>query len=227
MTTDRATSRRRLLAALAGLGGALAIVASFLPWIHTDTEDGGNTAITGWGGITGSSSIAGTNLNEVLDGSGTYRPGLFGVIFGVIAVIAAIAVASVSNGPRPHRVTASVLMLCGLVLAGWGLYRAIDAGDAGFDELIAQAGDGLYVTDVVGLHSGVNPISGTFSVGATGRLIENGELAAPVREITIASDLVSMLKGITAIGADPRWVPFGGSVRAVPLLLGEMAVSGS
>ena len=58
---------------------------------------------------------------------------------------------------------------------------------------MAQAGDGLYVTDVAGLHSGVNPVSGTFSVGATGRLIEGGELGRPVREITIASDLVSML----------------------------------
>ena len=152
MTTDRATSRRRLLAALAGLGGALAVVASFLPWIHTDTEDGGNTAITGWGGITGSSSIAGTNLNEVLDGSGTYRPGLLGVIFGVIAVIAAIAVASVSVGPRPHRVTASVLMLCGLVLAGWGLYRGIDAGDAGvFEPGEASAGLGPFLTAAGGL----------------------------------------------------------------------------
>jgi PmbA protein len=103
----------------------------------------------------------------------------------------------------------------------------IDPGEPSFDELVASAGDGLYVTDVVGLHSGVNPISGTFSVGATGRLIENGELGTPVREITIASDLVTMLKGIQAVGADARWVPFGGSVRAVPLLLGEMAVSGA
>ena len=87
--------------------------------------------------------------------------------------------------------------------------------------------EAVLVTDVAGLHSGVNPISGTFSVGATGLLIENGELAAPVREITIASDLVTMLKGIAAIGGDPRWVPFGGSVKAVPLLLGEMSVSGS
>jgi len=99
-----------------------------------------------------SSSIAGTNLNEVLDGSGTYRPGLLGVIFGVIAVIAAIAVASVSNGPRPHRVTASVLMLCGLVLAGWGLYRAIDAGDAGvFEAGEATAGLGPFLTAAGGL----------------------------------------------------------------------------
>src|SRR5204863_1049795 len=63
----------------------------------------------------------------------------------------------------------------------------IEAGDGSLADLVARAGDGLYVTDVAGLHSGVNPISGNFSVGATGRLIEGGELAAPVREITIAS----------------------------------------
>ena len=52
--------------------------------------------------------------------------------------------------------------------------------------------------------------------GATGRLIEDGELAAPVREMTIASDLVSMLQGGRAgrLG-DARWVPFGGQ-RAAP-----------
>ena len=51
----------------------------------------------------------------------------------------------------------------------------------------------MYVTDVAGLHSGVNPVSGTFSVGATGRLIAGGELAAPADEFTIASDLGAML----------------------------------
>ena len=103
----------------------------------------------------------------------------------------------------------------------------VEPGDAGLAELLTGAGDGLYVTDVVGLHSGVNPVSGTFSVGATGRLIENGELAAPVREITIASDLVSMLRSVQGVGSEARWVPFGGSVKAAPLLLGEMTVSGS
>jgi PmbA protein len=103
----------------------------------------------------------------------------------------------------------------------------VEAGDAPLDELVRRAGAGLYVTDVAGLHSGVNPVSGTFSVGATGILIEGGELAEPVREITIASDLVSMLRSVRAVGAQARWVPFGGSVRAAPLLLGEMAVSGS
>ncbi|HEX8054714.1 MAG TPA: TldD/PmbA family protein [Thermoleophilaceae bacterium] len=103
----------------------------------------------------------------------------------------------------------------------------VEPGEGTLEDLLRQAGDGLYVTDVVGLHSGVNPVSGTFSVGATGRLIENGELGAPVREITIASDLVSMLRAVEGVGSEARWVPFGGSVRAVPLLLREMAVSGS
>ena len=103
----------------------------------------------------------------------------------------------------------------------------IEAGERDLAGLAELAGEGLYVTDVAGLHSGVNPVSGTFSVGASGRLIENGELGAPVRELTIASDLVSMLKAVRAVGSELRWVPFGGSVKAAPVLVGEMAVSGS
>jgi PmbA protein len=103
----------------------------------------------------------------------------------------------------------------------------MEAGDASLEELVRRAGDGLYVTSVAGLHSGVNPVSGTFSVGATGRLIENGELGRPVREMTIASDLVSMLKSVQAVGGPGRWVPFGGSVRSAPVLIGEMQVSGA
>jgi PmbA protein len=103
----------------------------------------------------------------------------------------------------------------------------IEPGDRDLAGLVAQAGDGLYVTEVAGLHSGVNPVSGTFSVGASGRLIEGGELGTPVREITIASDLVSMLKSVRFVGSEARWVPFGGSVKAPPLLVAEMAVSGS
>jgi PmbA protein len=92
---------------------------------------------------------------------------------------------------------------------------------------VGLAGEGLYVTDVAGLHSGVNPVSGTFSVEASGRLIEGGELGAPVRELTIASDLVSMLKAVRSVGSEMRWVPFGSSVKTPPILVGDMAVSGS
>ena len=103
----------------------------------------------------------------------------------------------------------------------------VGSGALSFSGLLTEAGDGVYVTDVAGLHSGVNPVTGVFSVGASGRAIRAGELAEPLREFTIASDLVSMLGAVSASGAEARWVPFGGSVRTPPLLIGEMAVSGS
>jgi PmbA protein len=100
-------------------------------------------------------------------------------------------------------------------------------GDRSFEQLLATAGDGVYVTDVAGLHSGVNPVTGVFSVGASGRMIRDGALAEPVREFTIAGELVAMLGAVSAAGAESRWVPFGGSVSTPPLLIAEMAISGS
>jgi PmbA protein len=103
----------------------------------------------------------------------------------------------------------------------------LEPGSHDLEGLFRAAGEGLFVTDVAGLHSGVNPVSGTFSVGASGRLIEGGEPGTPVRELTIASDLVSMLRAVREVGSVGRWVPFGGSVKAPPILVGEMAISGA
>jgi PmbA protein len=121
--------------------------------------------------------------------------------------------------------------------AGRGGYRSLPrvsasnlvvaAGSLTFEELLVEAAEGIFVTDVAGLHSGVNPVTGVFSVGASGRSIRGGELAGPVREFTIASDLVSMLGAVRAAGAQARWVPFGGSVSTPPLLIGEMTVAGA
>lgn len=103
----------------------------------------------------------------------------------------------------------------------------VATGELGFEELLRQVEDGVLVTDVAGLHSGVNPVSGAFSVGASGRAIRGGELAEPLREFTIASDLVSMLGAARACGSTARWVPFGGSVSTPPLLIAEMTIAGS
>jgi PmbA protein len=121
--------------------------------------------------------------------------------------------------------------------AGRGGYRTppgvsasnllVKPGAASLEQLLRDAGEGVYVNDVAGLHSGVNPVTGVFSVGASGRAIAGGERAEPLREFTIASDLVSMLRAVRAAGSEARWVPFGGSVSAPPLLIAEMAVSGS
>ena len=73
------------------------------------------------------------------------------------------------------------------------------------DELLAEVGDGVLITEVMGLHSGVNPVSGDFSTGAEGRRITGGALAEPLREFTIASTLQRMLHDVVAIGSDLRW----------------------
>jgi len=121
--------------------------------------------------------------------------------------------------------------------AARGSYRALPSvstsnlvvapGSHSFEQLLAEAGEGVFVNDVAGLHSGVNPVTGVFSVGASGRIIRDGQLAEPVREFTIAGELVAMLSAVSAAGAQPRWVPFGGSVSTPPLLIAEMAISGS
>ncbi|HMI80644.1 MAG TPA: TldD/PmbA family protein [Solirubrobacterales bacterium] len=100
-------------------------------------------------------------------------------------------------------------------------------GELSFEQLLAAAGDGVFVNDVAGLHSGVNPVTGVFSVGASGREIRDGQLAEPVREFTIAGELVAMLGAVSAAGAESRWVPFGGSVSTPSLLIAELAISGS
>ncbi|HUW60855.1 MAG TPA: TldD/PmbA family protein [Candidatus Bathyarchaeia archaeon] len=89
-------------------------------------------------------------------------------------------------------------------------------------ELIDKAGCGLFITDVMGMHT-VNPISGDFSVGAAGRLIEEGRLGRPVRGVTIAGNIREFLRNITLIGSDLR---FFGAYGAPSVLIAQMAVSG-
>ena len=77
---------------------------------------------------------------------------------------------------------------------------------------------------VSGLHSGTNPISGDFSVGAEGLMVRNGAFAEPVREITIASTFQRMLLDLAEIGSDLTFLP--GSIAGQTVLIGEMTVSG-
>ncbi len=91
--------------------------------------------------------------------------------------------------------------------------------------ILAKVGDGLLVQSVAGIHSGVNPVSGDFSVGAEGVLIRGGELAGPVREITIASSLQRMLSGIVAVGADLERLPSAAS--GVTLAIDDVSMSGA
>jgi PmbA protein len=91
--------------------------------------------------------------------------------------------------------------------------------------LIADIDDGVLVQQVQGLHSGVNPVSGDFSVGASGLLITNGQVGAPIREFTIASTLQRMLLDIIEIGADIDWLPM--RAAGVSLVIRDITLSGA
>jgi PmbA protein len=102
---------------------------------------------------------------------------------------------------------------------------AVAPGNRSWQDLLAGVDNGLYVQSMHGLHSGVNATSGDFSVGVEGLMIRGGELAEPVREVTIASTLQRLLQDITAVGLVVEWLPSGAGCP--PLVIGEVSLSGS
>lgn len=98
-------------------------------------------------------------------------------------------------------------------------------GTATPEQIRAQVGDAVLIQSVSGIHSGVNPISGDFSVGAEGLMVRGGELAEPVREFTIASTIQRMLQDVVAIGSDVEWLP--GGAAGVTLAITGISLSGS
>ena len=151
-TEERRAGERLTLAGLALAAGLLAVVGSFQTWITAPTETGGVTRVSGWGAIGGDSQLAGTDLNDALDGVSTYRPGMLALAFGALAVVTAVVLASVVIAPRPHRIPAAVLALCGVALAGWGAVRAFAPGDAGvFLPGEASAGPGPWLVLAAGV----------------------------------------------------------------------------
>ena len=100
----------------------------------------------------------------------------------------------------------------------------LSPGSEDYDDILASVGDGLYVQSVTGVHSGVNAVSGDFSVGAEGLTIRGGALDQPVREVTVASTLQRMLQSIVHVGADLRWLP--GVAAGQTLAIADMQLSG-
>ncbi len=97
-------------------------------------------------------------------------------------------------------------------------------GSRSLEELIASVDRGLFVNSFSGLHSGVNSVSGDFSVGADGLMIRDGALAEPVRELTVASTIQRLLLDVQEVGADLEWLPSGHA--AASLLIPDVSVSG-
>lgn len=92
------------------------------------------------------------------------------------------------------------------------------------EEIFQRVGEAIYVQHFLGVHSGVNALSGDFSVGAQGVWIRNGHMAESFKEATIASDLVTMLSRTSAIANDTWWLP--GSLVGNTILIDEMVMTG-
>jgi PmbA protein len=108
----------------------------------------------------------------------------------------------------------------GVGVSTTNLYLA--AGSTDPAEMIRSVKNGLYVTELIGF--GVNGVTGDYSRGAVGLWIENGELAYPVEEITVAGNLLDMLNAVEAVGND---LVFRDRTAAPTLLIGRMTVAGS
>ncbi|MCK9213568.1 metalloprotease PmbA [Rhodoferax sp.] len=99
--------------------------------------------------------------------------------------------------------------------------RLTRAGDD-LDAMLQRLGTGLFVTELMG--SGVNYVTGDYSRGASGFWVENGRIAFPVHEITIAGNMKAMFKGIVAVGADAY---NHGAKTVGSILINKMKVAGS
>ena len=98
----------------------------------------------------------------------------------------------------------------------------LEAGTLTPEEIIGDVKQGLYVTETMGF--GVNLVTGDYSQGASGMWIENGEIAYPVEEITIAGNLKDMYKNVVAIGND---LIFRGASAAPTIRVEGMMIAGS
>ena len=106
--------------------------------------------------------------------------------------------------------------------AGGVFNLLVEPGELGKADLLKQMGTGLLVTELMG--QGANTLTGDYSRGGSGFWIENGEIAYPVQNITIAGNLLEMYRAIEAVGSD---VDSRGNIRCGSLLIGKMTVSGN
>ena len=97
----------------------------------------------------------------------------------------------------------------------------IQAGEMNQDEMMLDIQDGFFVTELMGF--GINGVTGDYSRGAAGFLIENGIITQPVQEVTIAGNLRDMFQNISHVGRDVTWF---GSTAVPSIIISDMTIAG-
>ncbi|MFW6147302.1 MAG: TldD/PmbA family protein [Thermodesulfobacteriota bacterium] len=98
----------------------------------------------------------------------------------------------------------------------------IDSGSSSPEQLLSKMDDGVFITEVMGAHT-IDPVSGEFSLGASGMRIQNGKPAFPVKGVTISGTIYDLFSSVIELGDDLRFL---GRIGAPSVLLREIIVSG-
>lgn len=98
-------------------------------------------------------------------------------------------------------------------------------GERKLDEMITDVDKGLYLVDLDGIHSGFNPISGDFSLGAKGYLVENGKISRSVNQITISGNYYKMLMDTEEFASELRF-GMGGGIGSPSVRIKGLSVAG-
>ena len=98
-------------------------------------------------------------------------------------------------------------------------------GELSRETLLARVDNGLHVEQLSGLNT-VNPVSGEFSLGLTGHWIEKGQLTRPVKELTVAGNVIALLKKVAGVASDTRFIFAGGFIGSPTVLVEELPVGG-
>jgi len=99
----------------------------------------------------------------------------------------------------------------------------LSSGEMSFEDLLMELKEGLVITDLQGMHSGANPISGEFSLSAEGFLVQGGKIVSGVEQITIASNFMDLLANIVAVGND---IEIGENIISPSFIVKSMMVAG-
>lgn len=83
-------------------------------------------------------------------------------------------------------------------------YITVKPGKKSFDEIVAEIGEGVYITSLQGIHAGLEVTSGNFSLQSSGYLIHEGKVDRPISLITVAGNLFTLFDGISAVGSDTK-----------------------
>lgn len=100
----------------------------------------------------------------------------------------------------------------------------LKAGRKSLEDIFAQIGDGVYITEVMGIHASLNPTSGNFSLQANGFMIENGKRGVPLTLITVAGNLMDLFMNVKEVANDNKLLPNGYDIPS--LWIKKLTISG-